>query len=88
VLHLNPDFRVALLTKSANESSSYLSQGGIAAVINPEDSEGSHYRDTLTAGAGLCDKDAVRLLVREGPSEIEKLLNWETDINSRLASLL
>lgn len=83
VLHLNPDFRVAILTKSANESSSYLSQGGIAAVINPEDSEGSHYRDTLTAGAGLCDKDAVRLLVREGPSEIEKLLNWEVSFDKQ-----
>ncbi|MBC7764946.1 MAG: L-aspartate oxidase [Hyphomonadaceae bacterium] len=76
-LHLDPKLKVALLSKSTeDESNSYLSQGGIAAVLNPDDSEQKHFEDTMTAGAGMCNPEAVRMLVNEGPNEIERLLTW------------
>lgn len=55
-------------------------QGGVAAVIpsgqqEPDDVE-SHIRDTLTAGAGLCDEQAVRLVCDEGPRRIHEIMDW------------
>lgn len=51
-------------------------QGGIAAVISKEDSFESHIHDTLRAGAGLCDDDAVRNIVEQAPDRIRDLMNW------------
>lgn len=51
-------------------------QGGIACVLSEEDSAASHVQDTLEAGAGLCDGEAVGLVVREGPARIKELLDW------------
>ncbi|HXI03719.1 MAG TPA: FAD-dependent oxidoreductase, partial [Candidatus Saccharimonadales bacterium] len=51
-------------------------QGGIAAAIGEEDRVDLHYRDTIDAGAGLCDARAVRVLVDEAPARIEELLGW------------
>jgi L-aspartate oxidase len=51
-------------------------QGGIAAVLDPRDSFEAHVRDTLTAGAGLCDEPAVRRVVQAAPSRIRELLDW------------
>lgn len=64
-------------------SNSWLAQGGIAAVIDPGDKFESHIEDTLVAGAGLCDQEAVRVLVSEGPENIRELirLNVPFDIN-------
>ncbi len=76
-LNISPNLRVAILSKSIDETSSYLSQGGVAAVVNAEDNYEKHIKDTLIAGAGLCDESAVRFLVQEGPKEIKKLLEWE-----------
>ena len=45
--------------------------GGVAAAIGPGDSPQQHLDDTLTAGAGLCDEDAVRTLVTGGPRRCE-----------------
>lgn len=54
-LHLAPDHRVALLSKDQLQTgSTWLAQGGIAAVFSEDDSVDSHVADTLTAGAGLC----------------------------------
>ena len=50
-----------------------LAQGGLAAALGPGDSPAQHQRDTLTAGAGLCDPDAVATLVNEAPAEIARL---------------
>ena len=73
--HLPETMRCALFTKNKTEtSSSSLAQGGIAAVTEKDDQFLYHYMDTLTAGAGMCDEDAVRLIVREGPNEIETML--------------
>lgn len=51
-------------------------QGGIAAVLAADDSSESHVQDTLAAGAGLCDEEAVRLLVDDGPARIHELIDW------------
>ena len=61
-------WRVGLLTKSTfAETTTFLAQGGIAAAIGEGDSPELHLDDTLQAGAGLCDEEAVRVLVDEGP---------------------
>lgn len=65
---------VVLLTKKeAVESNTNYAQGGIAAVTDPRDSLAAHERDTLKAGAGLCDEAIVRLTVREGPERVREL---------------
>lgn len=51
-------------------------QGGIAAVLRDDDSVESHIQDTLTAGAGLCDPDAVDLICRRGPQRLRELIDW------------
>ncbi|MSR45331.1 MAG: L-aspartate oxidase [Phycisphaerales bacterium] len=55
-------------------SNSQVAQGGIAAALAQEDSTQEHFHDTMTAGAGLCEHHAVRVLVEEGPREIERLI--------------
>jgi L-aspartate oxidase len=67
--------KVALLTKSTlEESNSYWAQGGIAAAIDPEDSPVFHIEDTIKAGRGLCNKEAVEILVREGRERVMDLI--------------
>jgi L-aspartate oxidase len=67
---------VAVLTKGALvESATRWAQGGVAAVLGgDEDSTDLHLADTLAAGAGLCDAEAVRVLVDEGPARVEELI--------------
>lgn len=66
---------VLLVTKAdLVESSTAYAQGGIASVLAATDSFESHIRDTLEAGAGLCDPEAVRVLVTEGPDHIRRLI--------------
>lgn len=67
--------RVAVVSKSSLSSGSTLwAQGGISAVLDAEDSLDNHVRDTLVAGAGLCDEAAVRFTVERGPACIDWLL--------------
>lgn len=74
-LELPANLRVLLLSKdSAPRSASRWAQGGIAAVTAAEDSFASHRDDTLQAGAGLCDRPAVELLVHEAPVCVRRLL--------------
>ncbi|MFQ5701767.1 MAG: L-aspartate oxidase [Acidobacteriota bacterium] len=69
--------RVAVLAKdSARESNTQQAQGGVAVALSDEDRVGLHYRDTLDAGDGLCEEEAVRVLVAEGPRRIEELIEW------------
>lgn len=73
-LHIDPRLRVLFVTKEgADTSNSWLAQGGIAAAVGAGDDPALHFADTLEAGAGLCDEAAVRVLVEEGPREIETL---------------
>jgi L-aspartate oxidase len=65
---------VALITKrEASDSATDWAQGGIAAVLDPEDSFDAHIQDTLNAGAGLCHEDTVRFVVEQGPEAIDAL---------------
>lgn len=67
---------VAVITKSEMDTSnSWHAQGGIAAVIGDDDSPELHIGDTLTAGRGLCDLDAVETLVCEGKERIRELID-------------
>ncbi len=67
---------LVVMKKGEQESSSWHAQGGVAAVTLSGDSYESHIADTLVAGAGQCDEEAVRVLVTEGPKEIERLVEW------------
>lgn len=68
--------RVGVLTKAElQQSATRWAQGGVAAVLGGDpDSTDLHLADTLTAGAGLCDLDAVRVLVDEGPARVNELI--------------
>jgi L-aspartate oxidase len=68
--------RVGVLTKAElQQATTRWAQGGVAAVLGgDEDSTDLHLADTLAAGAGLCDVDAVRVLVDEGPSRVHELI--------------
>ncbi len=69
--------RVAVLTKkSAGDSNTNNAQGGIAAVFSKEDTFEEHVRDTLDAGAGLCNEHTVKLMVENGPSAVLDLVDW------------
>jgi L-aspartate oxidase len=69
--------RVVVLSKDAPiDSNTWEAQGGIAVVLSEEDRIGLHYQDTLEAGDGLCDTEAVRILVEEGPDFIRELISW------------
>jgi L-aspartate oxidase len=69
--------RVGVLTKGElHQSTTRWAQGGVAAVLvgDDGDSPDAHLADTLSAGAGLCDLDAVRVLVDEGPGRVNQLI--------------
>jgi L-aspartate oxidase len=81
-LNLADHARVTVLCKGDIESgSSSWAQGGIAAVVDPEDSVESHIEDTLTAGAGLCDEGAVRITVEGASAAIAQLAGWGVDFD-------
>ncbi len=81
---------VGVLTKGTLEqSTTRWAQGGVAAVLAEDpDSTDLHLADTLAAGAGLCDVDAVRVLVDEGPGRVEDLISlgamFDRDAHGRL----
>jgi len=67
-------WHVGLITKGdLDETATFLAQGGIAAAMGDYDSPELHFKDTLEAGVGLCDHDAVRVLVEEGPARVQEL---------------
>jgi L-aspartate oxidase len=69
--------KVHIITKNkAAESNTSYAQGGIASVTHPSDSAEQHIEDTLTAGAGLCHLDAVKMGVSEAPDRIHDLIDW------------
>jgi L-aspartate oxidase len=75
---------VTLLTKDRLPiSNTAFAQGGIASVWSPEDSFAAHAEDTLEAGAGLCHRDVVELVVREGPDRIRELIALGTNFSTR-----
>ena len=74
--------RVLVLAKrEITESATQYAQGGIAAALSDEDEIGLHLQDTLMAGDGLCNEDAARVLVEEGPERIQELIDWGTEFD-------
>ncbi len=74
-LELSRSGRVLLFSKAAlQESNTYYAQGGIATAFAPPDSPEIHYEDTVMAGAGLCNREAVQTLVHEGPEGVRHLI--------------
>lgn len=81
--------KVLLVTKTVlSEGSTEWAQGGIAAALAPEDSPQAHLVDTLVAGVGLCDQDAVQALVEEGPARVRELIalgaQFDTDAGGEI----
>ena len=78
-----PAGRVLVLTKDRlRESATEYSQGGVAVALSDEDEVGLHEQDTLQAGAGLCDPQAVRALTEAGPRRIQRLIEWGAEFDS------
>ena len=78
--------RVVLVTKNKLSSGSTIwAQGGIAAALDPDDSPAAHLVDTLVAGVGLCDENAVRVLVEEGPARVRDLMARGTNFDLNTA---
>ncbi len=74
---------VIVVTKSdLNVSNSYWAQGGIAAAMDPSDSPVMHAEDTINAGRGLCNSEAVEILVKEGKERIEDLISLGLEFDS------
>jgi L-aspartate oxidase len=76
--------RIGIITKKDRaESNTNYAQGGIASVLSEHDSFSAHVDDTLIAGAGLCDKEAVEVIVREGPQVIRDLIEMGADFTKK-----
>ena len=68
---------VTLITKTTlTESNTHYAQGGIAVVMNLDDTIALHIKDTCAAGAGLCNVKAVEMMVSEGIPRVAELLDW------------
>ncbi len=75
-LHASRAGEVLLVTKVlVDDGSTRWAQGGVAAALGADDSPEDHLRDTLVAGVGLCDVDAVRVLCTEGPTRLRELMD-------------
>ena len=85
---IDPRLTALVVTKDAIvESNSNYAQGGIASVIDPEDSFREHVADTLVAGGCLCDERVVEMVVREAPEHIRELMAWGTHFDADSAGL-
>ena len=74
---------VAIVTKKrATDSATNWAQGGIAAVLDDQDSFEAHARDTINAGAGLCREEVVHRVVERGPAMIDRLLKLGADFDA------
>ncbi len=83
-LHLPRHLRVAVVSKAGlNEGSTYWAQGGMAAVLHSRDTVNSHVEDTLAAGAGLCQRDAVEFTVGNSRRCVEWLVAQGVNFDRR-----
>ena len=75
---------VLVVTKDTiDQSNTWYAQGGIAAVLQPADSYQSHVDDTEKGGAGLCDHEAVKVVIEEGPQRVLELLEWGANFDKQ-----
>jgi L-aspartate oxidase len=83
-LELNRNHPVILITKAAMaDSNTYYAQGGIASALGNHDSPELHYQDTIMAGAGLCNSEAVLTLVYDGPERVRHLIDLGTPFDRK-----
>jgi len=87
-LKIAANTQVRVLSKGKlSEGSTYYAQGGVAAVFSDSDSTDSHFEDTLIAGAGLCDEEAVRFTVDNAKESMEWLIDtgveFDTEVNEQ-----
>ncbi len=82
-----PNKKVTVITKAnTDETNTKYAQGGIAGVWNDDkDSYEKHIQDTLIAGDGLCNKEAVEIVVKEGPQRIKELIVWGANFDKNAA---
>jgi len=81
-IELAPHGSVLIVTKDRPaESSTQYAQGGIAVALSDEDEIGIHYEDTLRAGDGICRKEAVKILVEDGPERIRELISFGAEFD-------
>lgn len=79
---------VLIVTKaSEDESNTKYAQGGVAVVVDKEDSFQKHIEDTLIAGDGLCDKHIVELVVKEGPERIDEIIQYGTHFDKDIEGI-
>ena len=87
-LELPVNLKVLLLNRNTSKvSSSRWAQGGIASVVRQDDSFDLHAEDTLKAGDGLCDFQAVEMLVKEAPGCVERLQNFRMNFSPNHTSI-
>jgi L-aspartate oxidase len=73
---------VLVITKDCvEESNTWYAQGGVAVALHPKDNPQSHIDDTHKGGAGLCDRKAVDLVVREGMERVRELVRWGAEFD-------
>lgn len=78
----DPSLHLLVVTKDVlNAGSTQWAQGGIAAALGPGDTPAQHEHDTLVAGAGACDVEAVRVLVTDGPDAVRELIALGTQFD-------
>ena len=77
---------VTLVTKkNCLDTATNLAQGGVAAVLSPEDSMEDHVNDTLVSGDGLCHENVVRTVVKEGPDRVRELIDFGVQFQKGIA---
>jgi L-aspartate oxidase len=87
-LEVDPRLQVIVITKDQlQHSNSNYAQGGIAGVFDPEDKIEFHVRDTLVAGANLCDEKVVDTVIRQAPQRIRELINLGTEFDRQQLEL-
>src|SRR5437588_3869536 len=81
-IEVAPAGKVTVLVKrEIADSSTQYAQGGIAAALSDEDEISLHLQDTLSAGDGLCNPEAAKVLVEDAPQRIEELIAWGTQFD-------
>jgi len=76
--------KVTVVCKATlKDSNTWNAQGGIASVLDSEDTFESHIADTLKTGCGICDREVVDLVVRRGPELVKQLLSWGTKFDRK-----
>ncbi|MGZ3937526.1 MAG: L-aspartate oxidase, partial [Flavisolibacter sp.] len=78
-----PDKKVTVITKATpDETNTKYAQGGVAVVNDLEnDSFEKHIEDTLIAGDGLCNREVVEIVVKEGPARVQELIDWGAEFD-------